>query len=109
MRAAARIVIMSPGNSQPDFLMAHSLKASVRHPWDSWSVSTQHQQGTNLFRPSDPCMPQMKRLPEPRVTGDEGGRVGQYFRFDWPGRLVSSLGQQYQMLVSAPDLDVLDP
>lgn len=91
MRSAARMLVIPPNQSQADLLMAHSLKQALRHPWDFMGNALQHEDGATLWSQHNPCIKGLKRVASPRVTGDQGGRVGQYFRFPSSGMIVQPL------------------
>lgn len=84
------MLVVSPNQSDAELLLAHSLKASLSRPWDSLGSSIEDDSGTTLWSPANPCMAGLQRIQTPRVTGDQGARVGQYFRFTSPGMLPTS-------------------
>eukprot|EP00892_Ulva_mutabilis_P000586 jgi/Ulvmu1/10528/UM064_0066.1 len=88
MRSAARILVVLPDQSETELLVAHSLKESLARPWDFLGSSIQEGTGAMLWSPSNPCLPGLQRTLSPRVTGDLGGRVGQYFRFSQSGTYI---------------------
>lgn len=82
------MLVVSPNESQADLLMAHSLKQALPHPWDFVGSAFQHEAGATLWSQHNPCIKGLQRIASPRVTGDQGGRVGQYFRFPSSGRII---------------------
>lgn len=81
------MLVVPPGESKAELLVAHSLKESLSRPWDFLGASIEGETGGMLWSPTNPCLPGLQRTLSPRVTGDLGPRVGQYFRFSKSGRL----------------------